>query len=81
MAKSATIPRPTPIHPPSGPLSNDPIGTKTVAISHRKATGLCQHHVGIPRFVLQFYGMLQNSSMDVVGMTREDCAVCGRCLR
>ena len=79
MAKSATIPaRPTPIHPPSGPLSNDPItGRKTIGsylIERLQDYGVSTMF-GIPGdFVLQFYGMLENSSMDVVGMTREDCA-------
>ncbi len=34
-----------------------------------------QHVFGIPGdFVLQFYGMLQNSPIEVIGATREDCA-------
>lgn len=79
MAKS------TPRKRKSASVKNKPAAVSSVASSDRQTIGsyliqrLQDYGVGtmfgIPGdFVLQFYGMLEESPMEVVGMTREDCA-------
>jgi indolepyruvate decarboxylase len=79
MAKS------TPSKRKSASAKTTPVSSPSIASSDRQTIGaylierLQEYGVGtmfgIPGdFVLQFYGMLQESPMEVVGMTREDCA-------
>ncbi len=63
--------------PPPPPPFSPEIPPQTIGgylIQRLQDHGL-QHVFGIPGdFVLQFYGMLQDSPIEVIGSTREDCA-------
>ena len=63
--------------PPPPPPFSPGIPPQTIGgylIQRLQDHGL-QHVFGIPGdFVLQFYGMLQDSPIEVIGSTREDCA-------
>ena len=63
----------TPVATPSASNSN-PQSIGSYLIQRLQDYGL-KHVFGIPGdFVLQFYGMLEESPIKVVGATREDCA-------
>jgi len=74
MSRLETIPSNVPQTNNHSPRANKPVSIGQYLIRRLQDYGL-KHVFGIPGdYILQFYGQLEKSPIEVVGCTREDCA-------